>query len=280
MNASMTVQKHAFVFDIETIPDTDAAPGLTGCDSADISERREALRQYHLQATEGRNDFLRQPFHKVVAISFAEAEIHRIDNNESYLLTDVRSGGTVDSSEEELLRGLFRHLEKRRPRLVSFNGRTFDVPVLKYRAMKYGIAAAWLYHSGDKWNNYGSRYSFDWHCDLLEAFSDFGAAARIKMHEVAVAFGLPGKFGVDGGDVAAMVDAGQLGAVRDYCETDVLNTWLLYLRLQQHRGVLGMDDYKAALADVVSLCGNETAKPHFGSFLVAWQEASNGKLFF
>jgi predicted PolB exonuclease-like 3'-5' exonuclease len=95
MNASMTVQKHAFVFDIETIPDTDAAPGLTGCDSADISERREALRQYHLQATEGRNDFLRQPFHKVVAISFAEAEIHRIDNNESYLLTDVRSGGTV-----------------------------------------------------------------------------------------------------------------------------------------------------------------------------------------
>ncbi|MCA3270160.1 MAG: 3'-5' exonuclease [Thalassospira sp.] len=275
----MTPQ-HLFVFDIETIPDTDLAPALTGCDSADILERREAMRQYHLKATDGKNDFLRQPFHKVVAISFAEAQIVRAGAHEAYTLVDIRSGGTETSSEKELVLGFFKYLEKKNARLVSFNGRTFDLPVLKYRALHYGIPTPWLYNTADKWNNYGSRYSFDWHCDLIEAFSDFGASARVKLHEVAVAVGLPGKFGVDGGDVAGMFDAGKIKEIRAYCETDVLNTFLLYLRLQQHRGTLATPDYNDAVTSAISYCESMDAgaQPQFGEFLDAWRSSSNGTM--
>lgn len=272
--------QHLFVFDIETIPDTDLAPALTGCDSADIQERREALRQYHLQITDGKNDFLRQPFHKVVAISFAEAQIIRAGGNEAYSLTDIRSGGTETAAEKELVLGFFKYLEKKNARLVSFNGRTFDLPVLKYRAMHYGIATPWIYAAADKWNNYGSRYSLDWHCDLIEAFSDFGASARVKLHEVAVAVGLPGKFGVDGGDVASMYDAGKVREIRAYCETDVLNTYLLYLRMQQHRGILATSDYNEAITEAISYCENADAaqNPQFAEFLAVWRSSSNGTM--
>jgi 3'-5' exonuclease len=267
-----------FVFDIETIPDTEAAPALTGIESQGTQERRQALETYHLEATEGRNAFLRQPFHQVVCISFLEAQIARENGRERYTLTELRSGGTVTSTEKELLQGFFRYLERHKPRLISFNGRTFDLPVLKYRAMVHGVSAPWLHLGGDKWSNYTSRYSVDWHCDLLEALSDFGASARVKLNEVCAAFGLPGKMGIDGAQVAPMVDDGKIAEIRQYCETDVLNTYLVYLRWQQHRGVLLEDDYQQAIADLLAfLQQNGTEKPHFRSFLEEWHLSSKGK---
>lgn len=259
-----------FVFDIETIPDTDAVKRLTGSTETDIPTLRQELENYHLEITDGKNAFLRQPFHKVVAISFLEAEIHREGQQEQYILTDIRSGGKVDATEKELLEGFFRHVGKMKPRLVSFNGRTFDLPVLKYRAMAHGIAAPWLYQMGDKWNSYQSRYSLDWHCDLLEALSDFGASARIKLNEVCSILGLPGKFGVDGSQVTPMYDDGRLEEIRNYCETDVLNTYLVYLRYMHHRGTLSPEHYDQAIEDVLSFI-QSNGKPHFKEFLEAWQ---------
>jgi predicted PolB exonuclease-like 3'-5' exonuclease len=266
-----------FVFDIETVPDTDAAPSLTGIESLDVSERRQALEDYHLEITDGKNAFLRQPFHRVVCISFLEAQILREGNREGYTLTDVRSGGLVASSEKELLQGFFRYLERNKPRLVSFNGRTFDLPVLKYRAMAHGISAPWLHLGGDKWSSYTSRYSLDWHCDLLEALSDFGASARIKLNEVCAILGLPGKTGIDGSKVAPMFDEGRLQDIRDYCETDVINTYLVYVRWQHHRGVLTTEDYQTSVAEVVMFLEEQgKEKPHFREFLQAWHAACGG----
>lgn len=263
-----------FVFDIETVPDTDAVKNLTGSTSTDVAELRQALEQYHLDITDGKNAFLRQPFHKVVAISFLEAEIHREGNNEHYELTDLRSGGRVEATEKDLLEGFFRHVGKIKPRLISFNGRTFDLPVLKYRAMVHGIAAPWLYQSGDKWSNYQQRYSLDWHCDLLEALSDFGASARIKLNEVCSVLGLPGKIGVDGSQVMPMYDEGRLQEIRDYCETDVLNTYLVYLRFMQHRGTLSPESYQKAIADIVAFIQSED-RPHLKEFLEEWEKCAN-----
>lgn len=264
-----------FVFDIETIPDTEAAAALIGVESADVEVLRQALTDYHLKVTDGKNSFPRQPFHRVVAISFVEADIDYANGGERYSLQAVRSGGMVDASEEELLKGFFQYLGKSHPRLVSFNGRTFDLPVLKYRAMKYGIAAPWLYNRGDKWSNYGQRYSIDWHCDLLEVVSDFGASARVKLDEVCSILGVPGKFGVDGSQVTPMYDAGRIQEIRDYCETDVLNTYLVYLRVMQHRGVLDAGDYQAAveqLQDYLMVEGEK--RGHLAAFLAAWNAAA------
>lgn len=270
--------QHLFIFDIETIPDTSAVRNLTGSDVRDEELLRQELEAYHLDVTDGKNAFLRQPFHKVVAISFLEAEIHRDAKGEHYELKELRSGGKENAGEKELLEGFFQYLARSRPRLVSFNGRGFDLPVLKYRAMVHGIQAGWLYNSGDKWNSYTSRYSLDWHCDLLEGLSDFGASARIKLNEVCSVLGFPGKFGVDGSQVAPMYDAGKVKEIRDYCEADVLNTYLVYLRYQQHRGDITTETYNQAIGDVLSLIDNEKEeRKHLGEFFEAWEESCKGK---
>lgn len=265
--------RNLFVFDIETIPDLNAAKNLLGIDGT-RDELRAALTKYHLDITDQKNSFLRQPFHQVIAISFVECEIVReSDGKEFYKIIDVRSGGEESSSEADLVRGFFSHLKKNPSRLVSFNGRTFDLPVLKYAAMKHEISAEWLHKSGDKWSNYGQRFSFDWHCDLAEAFSDFGASARVKMNELCAAFGLPGKLGVDGSQVMSMFDDGRLKEIRDYCETDVLNTYLLYLIFQHHNGSISHESFVKCRENLLEFLGCKTEnKPHFAEFLAAYQQ--------
>ncbi len=270
-----------FVFDIETITDTEAVPHLVDDVGESLEERREALTQYHLALTYSKKSFPRQLFHRVVAISFLSAQIHRDGTYESYRLQDLRSAGMIESSEQELIAGFFQHLERTKPRLVSFNGRSFDLPVLKYRAMVHGISAAWLYHGGDKWNSYSSRYSQDWHCDLLDVLSDYGASARIKLNELCAVLGFPGKFGVDGSQVTDMFDAGQVKEIRDYCETDVVNTWLVYLRHMHHRGTLRTEDYNRAVEETIAcLKAGHEEKPHFLEFLKAWGSACREVFYF
>ncbi|MFT6077147.1 MAG: putative PolB exonuclease-like 3'-5' exonuclease [Myxococcota bacterium] len=261
-----------FVFDIETIPDTDAAKNLLDLDGKNVDECRKALADYHLKITNGRSDFLRQPFQKIVAISFLQADIVRnSDGTEKYVLNEIRSGGNIDSLEEELVKGFFSFLKKQPPRIVSFNGKNFDLPVLKYRAIKYGIAAPFLYKMGDKWNNYNQKYSLDWHCDLIDAFSDFGASARVKMNELCAVFGLPGKIGIDGSMVTEYYDSKKLAEIRDYCETDVVNTYLLYLHYQHHNGSLRTEDFASAQEDLSHYLLTEgEEKKHLKEFLDDW----------
>lgn len=273
------MHRNLFVFDIETVPDTDAVPALTGFEDRDVEARRAELERYHLDITDGRNAFPRQPFHRIVAIAFLEAEINRDGGLETYLLKDLRAGGDTGWDEKKLIEGFFAYFERLKPRLVSFNGRTFDLPVLRYRAMVHGIAAPYLYGAGDKWNSYTSRYAADWHCDLLEVLSDYGASARVRLNEVCAVLGLPGKFGTSGGDVAGLYDQGRLSEVRDYCETDVLNTYLVYLRHQFHTGGIDRDAHNRAVADVVTMIESEREqRPHLGDFLAAWHEAAGGKM--
>ncbi|TCS65027.1 3'-5' exonuclease [Varunaivibrio sulfuroxidans] len=267
-----------FVFDIETVPDTDAVPNLTGFAEADVVARRAELERYHLEITQGKNAFARQPFHKVVAISFLHAEIERAGEREVYYLKELRSGGAEASSEKDLIKGFFGFIDRHRPRLVSFNGRGFDIPVLKYRAMKHGVSAHTFATLGDKWASYGARYATDWHCDLLEVMSDFGASARIRLNEAAAVMGFPGKIGVDGAMVAPMYDEGRLGEIRDYCESDVLNTYLVYLRQRLFTGAIDADGYNRAVADIIALIEAEgEARPHLGEFMAAWGVASGDR---
>ena len=274
---ALTMQHRSlFVFDIETVPDTNAVPNLTGFIEPDVVARRVELERYHLEITDGRNAFPRQLFHRVVAISFLEAEIEYAGAQETYYLKELRSGGEAGFDEAQLLQGFFQYFEQLKPRLVTFNGRTFDLPVIKYRAMAHGIAAPWLYGAGDKWNSYKSRYAMNWHCDLLDLFRDYGASSAVKLSEVCAVMGFPGKFGADGSEVTEMIDTGDIQGVRDYCETDVLSTYLVYLRTMQHRGTLTRDGYNRAVADVITMIEQAgDHRGHLASFMVAWGEASN-----
>lgn len=265
------LHKNLFIFDIETITDLEAAANLLGANE-DPKMLRQSLIDYHLQLTKGQNSFFRQPFHKVVAISFLECEIeYKSDNTEYYHIKSIRSGADIDAKEEDLIKGFFAHLKKNLSRLVSFNGKTFDVPVLKYRAMLFGIQAKWLYQSGDKWNNYNHRYSLEWHCDLLEALSDFSSSARVKMSEVCALLGFPGKLDVDGSDVEQLYQDGSLQEIRDYCECDVLNTYLIYLRYMHHTGKVTSHDHDRMINDLITYLVSQN-KQHFKVFLDAWEQ--------
>lgn len=269
--------RNLFVFDIETVPDTEACRNLIDTDSTDINELREELVQYHLKITDGKNDFLRQPFHRVVAISFLSAEIIKQDRYQFFRIKEVRSGGTVHSNEEDLLKGFFQYISLNQPRLVSFNGRIFDLPVLKYRAMIYNIQGGYIYTGGtSKWDNYTYRYNLDWHCDLLDALSDFGMSARVRMNEVCAAFGLPGKFAMDGTQVAELYDAGRMEDIRNYCETDVLNTYLIYLRFMHHYNHLTTAMYNDNIEELHEYLQSKTQKhSHIKKFINTWKKKSS-----
>ncbi|MDX8395252.1 MAG: hypothetical protein R8K22_02425, partial [Mariprofundaceae bacterium] len=129
------------------------------------------------------------------------------------------------------------------------------------------------FSEGDKWNNYDARYSKKFHIDLLEVLSDYGASARCSMHEVASSFGIPGKLDTAGNDVRGMFENGEIEAIRNYCETDVCTTALLFLRWQLFNGSLSEGAHARAVLGLRHYLESEAeARPHLGEFLTAWAE--------
>ena len=134
---------------------------------------------------------------------------------------------------------------------MSWNGGGFDLPVLHYRALKHGIQAPRYWEKGEsdrdfKWNNYLAR--FHWrHVDLMDVLANFNNRAFAKLDEIAVMLGFPGKLGMSGAKVWDTYLEGGIKEIRDYCETDVLNTWLVYLRFEYMRGNLDDKDLQRGL---------------------------------
>ncbi len=261
-----------FVFDLETIPDIETTQNLLNCDNLETNQIRQKLTDYHLEITNGANDFPRQLFHQIVCLSFVTADIEKIAGKEYYQIKEIKTGGKFDTTEFDLISKLSTHLNKEKPRLISFNGRTFDIPVLKYRALKYNISMEWFYKSGDKWNSYTNRYSLDWNCDLLEAFSDFGASARIKLKELCALLCIPCKYNVDGSEVMQMYDEKKIKEIRDYCEIDALTTYIAYLKYALHTGLTSLELYKRSLKELINYLNEQgIEKPHFEEFLNLWK---------
>jgi predicted PolB exonuclease-like 3'-5' exonuclease len=223
-------------FDIETVFDSDCAKRHLNLPyETPQSDVELALTQYHLQITDGKNSFFRQLFWKIVCVSYVEASICYDSDGESYSVINVKSGGGINSNEKEIITAMFNYLNKEKPRIVSFNGRYFDIPVLKYRSMLHKIPAPWYYRTGSKWSNYGQKYSTDWQCDLLDALSDFGSSAKIKMSEVASLLSIPCKTDIDGSMVANLYKNNEIEKIRKYCEEDCLCTFVLYLYYALHQ---------------------------------------------
>ncbi len=269
------MRRDVIVFDTETVVDADAARRLLRLPELSDSEARDGLCDYFLEKTEGRNDFPRQPFHQIVAISYGHLIREPGEEGGELVMRQLASGGDKNSSEKELLEGFFHLIESRAPQLVSFNGRGFDIPVLKYRAMAHGLSCPRWFRQGDRWNNYDTRYSSEYHCDLLELLSDFGASARCSMDEVAAVLGVPGKLETAGDDVRAMFEAGQIESIRDYCETDVLTTMLIFLRHQLFCGALSESACTRAILGIRNYLEAESeSRRHLAEYLKVWGQTA------
>ena len=253
---------HCFSFDIETVPDVEFGRQLLGMDGIDDKDVATAMTFKREQATG--SDFLPLHQHRVVAISVA------LRTGDSFR---VWSLGDESSDEAELVSRFFDGIERYTPDLVSWNGGGFDLPVLHYRALRHGIQAPryWEHGDGDrdfKWNNYLSRYHWR-HVDLMDVLANFNNRAFAKLDEIAVMLGFPGKLGMSGARVWDKFLDGAIGEIRDYCETDVVNTWLVYLRFQYMRGQLDDADLEREYALVRDTL-RSMERPHTDEFLAAW----------
>lgn len=217
--------------------------------------------------------FPKPAWHRVVAISFVEIGIAHggAGRGEAYHMRSCRSGGEPGWDEARLLRAFWRFFDAGHYRVVTWNGRSFDVPTLLLRSMRHGIATPAWFRRGTRWAGYGNRYATEWHIDLMEVLADFGAAPRMTLDEAAALVGAPGKLGEHGANVAALMEAGEVGQVRDYCETDCLNLAILYLRWAHLSGRVHADAYQEAIHRVAAYLEAERAgRPHLGRFLDAW----------
>ncbi len=251
------------VFDIETVPDVEGLRKLHGLGGEIAPEQvAEMAFQRRRQATGG--DFLQHHLHRVVAISCA---LRDRDHFRVWTL------GNPEDGEAELIRRFFEGIEKYTPQLVSWNGGGFDLPVLHYRAMVHGIAAPRYWDMGEddrefKWNNYISRYHTR-HLDLMDLLAMYQPRANAPLDEMAQLCGFPGKLGMDGSKVWEAFRQGEIAAIRNYCETDVANTYLVFLRFQLMRGALTAQTYQAEIDLVRTVLGRQDA-PHWREFMENW----------
>lgn len=255
---------NVFVFDIETVPDVETGRRLYELDGLSDEDVAKVMFQKRREQT-GDSDFLRLHLHRVVAIS---AVFRHGDSLKVWTL------GDAGADEKEIVQRFFDGIDKYSPTLVSWNGSGFDLPVLHYRALKLGVQAARYWDMGDddrdmKWNNYISRYHMR-HTDLMDVLAGYSPRASAPLDEIAVMLGYPGKMGMSGAKVWDQFMSGNLEDIRNYCETDVLNTYLVYLRWQLTRARLSEAGYETELKLVRDTLVT-SGKPHLLAFNDAWQ---------
>ncbi|WKB53764.1 3'-5' exonuclease [Eleftheria terrae] len=255
------------VFDIESIPDI---PGLRALRKAEPELDDEAFFAQVLaeRAAAGQSDFMPHYLQRVLVIScvFRNADGLRIHS-----FVDREPEGV--SQEGKIIQTFFNTIEKHMPQLVSWNGGGFDLPVLHYRGLRHGVTAHKYWDLGEddrefKWNNYISRYHMR-HLDLMDLLALYQPRANAPLDAMAKLCGFPGKLGMDGSAVYPAYRAGQLEDIRRYCETDVMNTYLMYCRFQQMRGGLTEGEYEREIEHVKN-CLGEIDEPHWREYLEAW----------
>jgi 3'-5' exonuclease len=259
------------VFDIETIPDVAGLRALRGS-SADETDDSVLAAELADRAAQGKSDFLPLHLQRVLVIScvFRDASGLKVHS-----FADREPDG--HSEEGRIVQQFFSTVERRLPQLVSWNGGGFDLPVLHYRGLRHGVVASKYWDLGDggdadsrefKWNNYISRYHMR-HLDLMDLLAMYQPRAAAPLDAMAKLCGFPGKLGMDGSAVYAEFRAGRLDDIRRYCETDVLNTYLVYCRFQKMRGGLLEPEYEQEIRFVRDWLA-ASDEPHWREYLAAW----------
>lgn len=251
------------VFDIETIPDIAGIRRVYDVPAEASDDEALAWFTHQRRAATG-SDFAPLYLQRVVAIGCVLREATSLR---------VWSLGELTDPEPELIRRFFDGVERYTPQLVSWNGSGFDLPVLHHRALIHGVTASRYWDWGDedrefKFNSYLGRYHTR-HLDLMDVLAGYQPRASAPLDAMARLCGFPGKLGMDGSAVATAVAAGRLADVRNYCETDVMNTYLVYQRFRLMRGEIDAGEY----AREISLARERVAAsdaPHWREFLAAW----------
>ena len=221
-----------------------------------LNHKLLSLRAMEIFKEKTGSEFLPVCFHRVVSISAVMA-----DGFGRFLRVSTLDG----ENERDKIAKFLTFIEDFNPRLVSFNGRGFDLPMIMARAMCYDLSAAAYFETNDrdnnksKWENYRSRYDGRFHLDLLDHISDFGAVRGLKLDHICASVGLPGKYDVHGDQVLQLYYGGEQAKIDEYCRSDVLNTYWLFLKYELLRGKITKDDYLNYIAVMGEFLQKESA---------------------
>jgi predicted PolB exonuclease-like 3'-5' exonuclease len=234
------------VWDLETVPDLAAAGRMLGLAGQPPETIREKLG----------DGFPKLPLHSIACIGALIAS----RTPEGWIVRSLGAPHIGERSEADLITAFVDKIEDLSPRLVTFNGSGFDLPVLRYRAMLHAIPAPGL-----RKRNYFNRYSDD-AVDLCDVLSSYGASTKVKLDDLAKGFGLPGKpEGMEGSQVEAYVHAGRIREVAEYCESDVINTYRVWLRYEVFRGALSLVEFELSERNLEEFVQRKAAKGAAGA---------------
>ena len=253
---------HYLVFDIETCVDKELIKAVYDPENAlTLDQAYDRARDVLLERSGRQSDFFPVPFHVPIAIATLQAD-------EGYRIRSIGCAGADRYAEAEIVARFWQMFETAQT-LVTFNGRGFDLPVLEMRALKHAISLPRYFGSGGARSTYrGSRYSDVYHLDLCDFLSNFGAAYRRgSLDMLAKLIGLPGKYTMAGEDVEYLFRQGRQKEINQYCITDVLQTYFLFLRVELLRGKLQPAAYQAVLDAARDYLGQRASEAGGDNFL-------------
>jgi 3'-5' exonuclease len=251
-------------FDIETVPDVAGIRRLHEL-PADLPDSDVAELAFQKRRVQTGNDFLPPHLQRVIVISCVARDDEGVK---------IFSIGEPERDEKAIIHRFFDAIERNVPQLVSWNGKGFDIPVLNHRALIHGVCCTKFWENGDedqsfRYNNYTNRYQTR-HLDLMDQLAMFNARGFAPLDDMARLADLPGKHGVGGAQVWPEYQKGNLKAIRDYCEADVVNTFVLFQRFQMVRGLVTPQQYEAECATLRATLEKRT-EPHWKEFLSLWK---------
>jgi predicted PolB exonuclease-like 3'-5' exonuclease len=220
--------------DLETVADEAIVSAVDGEPSRPYPEQLRRVLAERRARTGGRSDFLPLPYHRPVAACTLES----VEDGGVVKIVDVGSWTDRRADEARFLAETWDRLSG--ACLVTFHGKGFDLPVLELRSLKHAVSIPG--------STPGRRGGLEAHLDLKELLTAGGTSVAAPLDLYAKLVGLPGKEGVAGEDVQTLYSAGALGEIAAYCMTDVVQTWLLFLRWRLVEGSLTRDGYDESIA--------------------------------
>jgi predicted PolB exonuclease-like 3'-5' exonuclease len=161
-----------------------------------------------------------------------------------FRLQSIRSLDAPEFRPPEIVKKFWQGLAHfPRAKLVTFNGRGFDLPLLELAAFRYGCSGMAYFQSSR--NRYGGN-----HFDLLDWLTNYGACRLAGgLNLLSKILGKPGKMEVTGDQVYALHQAGKKQLINEYCMFDTLDTYFAFLRSRVLTGDISLEREQVLVRD-------------------------------
>lgn len=262
------------IFDTETVGDGDLIRRIRFPEES--LSPREAIHRYRTQLMEetGRDVI---PLTFVLPVSVAIAKV-----SADFRLQDILVLDAPEFRPQEIVRRFWQGWQHYgRPTFVTFNGRTYDLPVMEMAAFRFGISLpAWFNVDSRSFEQCRNRYNQESHLDLQELLTNYGSF-RLSggLNLLANLITKPGKSGIDGSQVQSLYDEGRADLINNYCRCDVLDTYFVFLRCQLLLGRITAQDEQALTDHVRSWLQQQSSQtPAFAEYLETWDNRTASRL--